>query len=439
MRKFARIVIVSGLAAGLIALAGCGGGGTTDGRIGGICSGGNCGGSPTPISNSATVDFGSSNQTIRGFGGADAWMPVMPAAEVSALFGTGANQIGLSILRGRIDPTSSTNWISELTNAQAAIATSSDVNIIASVWTPPAAMKSNDNVVMGSLNPSSYADYANYLESFVTYMANGGVNLYGISMQNEPDANVTYESCVWTPQQMDTFVAQNVSGVLTTRLIMPESESFTTSYSDVALSDPNAVGNIGIIAGHLYGATPSFYTNAENAGKEVWMTEHYLNPAGSQPTISDALQAAKEIHQSMTVGDYNAYVWWWVADWNPGTGVTNYGLVDTNNNPTYFGWAMAQFAHFIRPGYVRSNATDTSSNNVFISAYKGSSHFVIVAINMNTSPVNQTLTIANQSITSMTPYQTTSSSTMAQQSAVSVTGNQFSYTLPAQSIVTFVQ
>jgi len=423
------------MAVGLIALAGCGGsGGSTGGNTGG--AGGN-GGLSTPISNSATVDFGTSEQTIEGFGGADAWMPAMPAGEVASLFGTGANDIGLTILRGRIDPTS--NWTSELTNAKAAIAASSDVKIIATPWTPPASMKSNSSVVMGSLLSGSYLAYANYLESFVQYMASGGVNLYAISMQNEPDANVSYESCVWTPQQMDTWVAQNVNGVLTTKLIMPESESFTTSYADTALNDPNAVGKIDIIAGHLYGTSPSFNTAAENAGKEVWMTEHYLQPPnGAQPGISDALQAAEEIHNSLTVGDYNAYVWWWVADWDPGTGVTNYGLVNTSNNPTYYGWAMAQFSRFVRPGYVRSDVT-SSATNVFISAYKGNGHFVIVAINGNSAPVNQTVAIQSQSITSMTPYQTTSSSTVAQQSAVSVTGNQFSYTLPAQSIVTFVE
>ncbi len=431
MRKCGLVV----MAAGLIALAGCGGGGSTGGNTGG--AGGN-GGLSTPISNSATVDFGTSEQTIEGFGGADAWMPAMPAAEVASLFGTGANNIGLTILRGRIDPTSSANWISELTNAQAAIAASSEVKIIATPWTPPASMKSNNNVVMGSLNASSYAAYATYLESFVTYMANGGVNLYAISMQNEPDANVNYESCVWTPQQMDTWVAQN-AGALTTKLIMPESESFVPSYSNTALSDPTAAANISIVAGHLYGTSPSFNTAAENAGKEVWMTEHYLQPPpGAQPGISDALQAAEEIHNSLTTGDYNAYLWWWVADWNPGTGVTNYGLVDTNNAPTYYGWAMAQFSRFVRPGYVRSDVT-SSATNVFISAYKGNGHFVIVAINGNNAPVNQTVTIQSQSIASMTPYQTTSSSTMAQQSAISVTGNQFSYTLPAQSIVTFLE
>jgi glucuronoarabinoxylan endo-1,4-beta-xylanase len=396
------------------------------------------------VTNTATVDFGSSNQTIRGFGGADAWMPAMPTAEANALFGTGSGQIGLSILRVRIDPSTTATpnslWATELGNAQAAMAAGSSVSVIATPWTPPAAWKSNSNTVMGSLNTANYTDYANYLESFVTYMASGNppVNLYGISMQNEPDANVTYESCVWTGAQMDTWVAQLPSGLLTTKLIMPESESFTTSYSDPALNDSNAVGNISIIAGHLYGASPFYYTNAENAKKEVWMTEHYLTPAGAQPAMADALQAATEIHNSLTVGDYNAYVWWWVADWNPGSGITNTGLVDTNNNPTYYGWAMAQFSRFIRPGYVRNNVTN-SSTSVLVSAYSGNGHFVIVAVNTSSSNVDQTFNIQNQSLTSMTPYVTTASETVAAQTAVSVSGNQFTYTLPAQSIATFVQ
>src|SRR5271165_2355174 len=113
---------------------------------------------PPPIMGAmTTVDFGTVHQTIRGFGGADAWMPVMPSAEVNALFGTGAGQIGLSILRMRIDPVSSTNWSTELANAQDAIAAGSNVSVIATPWTPPAAMKSNNDIANGgSLNAGSY-------------------------------------------------------------------------------------------------------------------------------------------------------------------------------------------------------------------------------------------------------------------------------------------
>jgi O-glycosyl hydrolase len=61
------------------------------------------------------------------------------------------------------------------------------------------------------------------------------------------------------------------------------------------------------------------------------------------------------------VGSYNAYLWWWLADWNPGNGVTNYGLVDTSNNPTYYGYALAQFSKFVRPGSKRVSATASPS------------------------------------------------------------------------------
>ena len=177
-------------------------------------------------------------------------------------------------------------------------------------------------------------------------------------------------------------------------------------------------------------------------GKEVWQTEHYLSPSGSQPTISDALAAAKEIHESLVTGQYHAYLWWWLIDWNPGNGNTNYGLIDLNNSPTYYGYAVAQFAHFIQPGYVRTDVSPASpTGGVYISSYSNASpaHFVIVAINANTSAVSQPFTIANASVTSLTPYQTTSSGGLASQSAVAVSAGQFTYTLPAQSIVTFVQ
>ncbi len=394
---------------------------------------------PAGAQSTATINFGTTSQTIRGFGGATAWMPALSSTQANALFGTGAGQLGLTIHRMRIDDSSTTggssNWGAELTSAQAAAALGA-INI-ASPWGAPAVWKSNNNTVQGSLLTSHYADYANYLESFVTFMKNGGVNLYAISMQNEPDATVTYDSMVWNGSQMDTWVANN-SSVLTTKLMMPESESFITSLSDPALNDSNAVGKIGIIAGHIYGVQPSFYSNAVSKGKEVWMTEHYLTPSGSQPAIGDAIAAAEEVHNSLVTAQYNAYVWWWILDWNPGNGVTNFGLIDTNSNPTYYGYALAQFSKFVRPGYVRVSATANPNSNVFVSAYKGSTNSVIVAINGGGSAVNQPFSIQNQTVTAVTPFQTTSSAHVAQLSNANVTNNAFTYTLPAQSITTFV-
>lgn len=378
----------------------------------------------------ADVNFGSPAQTIEGFGGSTAWMPELTSAQANALFSNGDNQqMGLSLLRVRIDPGGSANWGTELANAQEASARGA--SIFATPWTPPASMKSNDSTIGGTLNTSEYAAYATYLESFVTFMKNGGISLYAISMQNEPDASVTYESCSWTGATMDTWVKNN-SSVITTKLIMPESESFNTGYSDPALDDSSAVGHIGIVAGHLYGTSPSYYTNAFSKGKQVWMTEHYLTGSG----ISGAVALAKEINDSMSIANYSAYLWWYIADW-PAESYT-YGLVDTNGNPTPNGYAMGQYAKFVRPGYVRANSTYNPSGSVYVTAYSGSGHYVIVAVNTGSSSVNQPFSMSGATVTTLTPYQTDSSHSMDQLTTVNVSNDTFTYTLPAQSITTFV-
>jgi glucuronoarabinoxylan endo-1,4-beta-xylanase len=424
--------------------------------------------------NQVTVDFGKTYQTIRGFGGSTAWLGQLTTAQATALFNQSSG-LGLSILRVRIDPegASSSNWVTgewtaELANAQEAMVANSNAIVIASPWTPPISMKNNStsqpyinpcspaaNYCGGYLDPSHYADYVNYLEDFVTYFKNNGVNLYAISMQNEPDWNPpanpnSYEACLWTPAQMDTWVALLTSGGATypfgtTKLIMPESLNFNPAQSNPTLADSSAAANVSIIAGHLYGASPSYATNAEAANKEVWMTEHATCESNCPaPSIADALASAEEVHNSMTVGYYNAYVWWWI--WNDlnASPTLNYGLINSSTTspaPTYYGAGVGQFSKFIQPGYVRVSATANPVSGVYVSAYSNSSpsHYVIVAINANTSTESLTFVLNNGTVTSVTPYETTSTAMITAQTAVSVSSGQFSYTLPAQSIVTFVQ
>ncbi|MGA8782226.1 MAG: hypothetical protein WB567_15845, partial [Terracidiphilus sp.] len=348
-----------------------------------------------------------------------------------------------------------------------ALSANSNAIVFATPWTPPLSMKtssasqpywsgspacgtggSGSDYCGGYLNPTSYADYAGYLEDFVTYFANNGVDLYAISMQNEPDyADVDYESCYWTPQQMDAWIASLAASPFgATKLIMPESFDFSVAQAQTAMDDPTAEPLIGILAGHLYGVSPTsaYYNLAQPDGKDVWMTEHSLTPAGSNPAIGDALALAEEIHNSMTVGYYNAYVWWWIWD-DPNDGI-NYGLINSNTTspaPTYYGYAIGQFSKFIQPGYVRASATANPASGVYVSAYNnpgsGTYHYVIVAINSNTSTENLTFNLNSGTATSLTPYETTAAGGLTPQTAVSVTGGQFTYTLPAQSIVTFVQ
>jgi len=420
----------------------------------------------TASAQNAVVNYGTAEQTIRGFGGATAWLGQLTVPQANALFSP-TSGLGLSVLRVRIDPTGSPtstppwattapntgSWLDEVTNAQNAVAANPKAIVMATPWTAPASLKSSSSsqpffsgtcspaagFCGGFLEPSNYATYAQYLEDFVTYFDNtAGFDLYAISMQNEPDfANVDYESCNWTAAQMDAWIATDAS-TLTTKLIMPESFQFIQAQSNTALEDPDAEPLISIIGGHLYGASPSPYTLAQQDRKELWMTEHMFTPAGSQPAIGDALQLAEEIHNSMVVGNYSAYVYWWI--WDDPADDINYGLINSSTTapvPTYYGDAIGQFSKFIQPGYVMVSASDPIPG-VFDSAYMGDGNLVIVAINSNTTATSFPVTIQGQAATSFTPYQTSATETMAQLTPVSVTGGSFTYSLPAQSITTFV-
>ena len=412
-----------------------------------------------PTAGTALIDFGAAEQTIDGFGGSEAWSGPMASATINELYGTAAGDLALTIMRVRIAPatwTSSTQtadtsqWTAELGNASAAQALGA--TIFASPWTPPPSMKidnasRSNGTESGILNPASYANFAAYLKAYVTYATSQGVNLYAVSMQNEPDWDpMTYESCLWTAGQFDTWLASYGSvptAGTSVKLMMPESFSFSPAMSATALNDPTAEPNIGIIAGHLYGASPTFPTLAKSMNKEVWETEHYLNSVNASNTatswstsIGDALAVAEEIHTAMTLGEYNAYNWWWFVNSNDNQPT---GLIDSSNNPTYFGLGMEHFSRFVRPGYMRYSATSNPVSGVYLSAYAGNGHQVIVVINANTTAVSLPIQIDNQTITSLTPYQTTSSASVAAQTAITVTGNSFTASVPPQSITTYVQ
>src|ERR1035441_2577752 len=195
---------------------------------------------------------------------------------------------------------------------------------------------------------------------------------------------------------------------------MPESESFTPAQASPTLNDLNAQGQVSIIAGHLYGVTPAPYSiPAGDSPKEIWMTE-YGPLSNAQLTFAGALSPyGLSIHNSLVNGQYNAYVWWGMFGQSNGscsTAAGTCGFVDSNGHVQPMGQIMGQYSMFIQPGYVRASATATPVSGVYVSAYTGqdqlaTQHYVIVAINTNTTVQNISFTLSDAptGISSMTP------------------------------------
>jgi glucuronoarabinoxylan endo-1,4-beta-xylanase len=374
-----------------------------------------------------TVFLDSVQQYIRGFGAANilSWRPDMTSDEVSKAFGTGPGQVGFTMLRLRVPYTDNVGeFAANVPTAK--LAESMGAIVFASPWTPPPAMKSNNNIVGGMLNESSYAAYAAHLKGFADYMAENGAPLYAISLQNEPDANVSYESCSWNATQFLNFTKNNAAAI-GIRVIMPESENFQHALSDPTLNDSAAAANVAIIAGHIYGGGLGPYPLATSKGKEIWMTEHL----DTDTSWAAVLATGTEIHNCMVAG-MNAYVWWYI--------VRFYGPIGEDGNVTKRGYIMSQYARFVRPGFYRIKCNSQPQRNVYLTSYKdsSSSKVVIVALNTNSSPIEQAFSITGGRMTIFIPYTTSVSKNCEQGDAVSVTNGSCTVTLDPSSVTTFV-
>ena len=57
---------------------------------------------------------------------------------------------------------------------------------MASPWSPPAWMKSNNSSIGGRLKSEYYDVYADYLIKYILSMKDEGIQIYSITVQNEP-------------------------------------------------------------------------------------------------------------------------------------------------------------------------------------------------------------------------------------------------------------
>lgn len=384
---------------------------------------------PDALAQTVNVNPGTSYQLIRGFGGHNGagWIADLTPAQVDTAFGNGPGQMGLSLMRMRIDP-SSGNWSRQVPTAK--LAKAKGVTLFATPWSPPASMKTNNNVVGGRLKVASYADYATHLLNFASYMKSNGAELYGLSVQNEPDIVVTYESCEWNANEFIDFLKTQGPRFDAIKLMAPESFNFKKTLSDPLLNDASAAPQFDIVSGHLYGPLPSDYPLARSKGKELWMTEHYIDSNADANDWLKALPVAVEVHRSMAA-NYNAYVWWYIR--------RSYGLMTEDSLISKRGHIMAQYAKYVRPGYVRIAATEKPHADVFVSAYKSpEGKIAIVSVNNGTSQRKVDLTFGAGVATGFAVYRTTATENGAFAGTVPVVSGVASVTMEPASVYTFV-
>jgi O-glycosyl hydrolase len=279
-------------------------------------------------------------------------------------------------------------------------------------------------------------------------MASNGAIIDIVSIQNEPDWQVTYESCDYTANDFVQFF-KAPGEIIGAKVAAPESLNFNQTMTNAILSDDIAANSIDIVAGHIYGGGTAKLPLAEQKNKEIWMTEYLLNlntgnaGAAAWSTYSESakwtesITMLKSIHDSMMV-NWNAYVWWYLQRYYSFIGDGEQGTV--NGEVTKRGIGFSHFSKFVRPGYKRVEAIENPRSGIYVSAYTGEGKTIINAINISGSAVSQQFSIEGTSATSVIPYVTSETLSMQKQASITIIPeiDGFNISLPAKSITTFI-
>jgi O-glycosyl hydrolase len=432
----------------------CKGSGAHTAGTGGTPSGSAAGALGTP---NVSIDTTTQYQTIDGFGffGAmDVWWSD-PSKLYSDSWGNLViNDLGITIWRSEYyseEAKQDANWAKQKPVVQGLKAVADAANVplkfILTVWSPPSSMKCTVASVQagtkrctahpdglkngGTLDPSKYAAYAQWLEQGVKNYADAGISLYAISPQNEPMFVEPYNSCVYDVDatKLNSYAKMIEAVIPAVRKVDPGVKIFGTEnmlglegqphfYSQYM--DSSGWGNLDILAYHGYqdGVAPTagsqlatywkyVRTNWDTPhAKTAWMTE----TSGYTDTWSDSKGAralAFAIYAALSYGQVSAWVWWQGSEL--GGRPDQEGLM---GGTQYLGkryYVSKNFYRYIRPGAKAVKVTTTDSS-IFLVAFTnpGSGAFTIVAI--NTSASDKTLTIGGANVPqSFTAYRTSSS------------------------------
>lgn len=346
-------------------------------------------------------------QLVKGFGGM--YNPVIWCGgflinntEMEKMYGK--DGLGYSILRLMIYPNKE-DWKCDVEAAK--IAQNNGAIIFACPWDCTDELSETIKVNgkdYKHLKKDNYEAYAKHLIDYINFMKNNGVDIYAVSVQNEPDMEFTY----WYPNEVVDFLKQYGSKIRETgvKLMSPESCGTSPEYTDPVINDSEAFAQTDILVGHLYQGfidlNDAYAKNRHDyicnlysrlQGKSWWMTEHLFNDGESSDNPSDWVfrnwdyclnHLGKEIQMCMQ-GYCSAYVYWYMKRF--------YGLIGDNDKRSGVsegeisknGYIMAHFSQYATNKTRIESSTDNT--NVLSTAYisNDASEITVVLLNLTNS------------------------------------------------------
>lgn len=303
------------------------------------------------------------------------------------------------------------------------------LHIVATSWSAPAWMKSNENLIGGSLLEQYESVYADYLVKYIDAYRSHGIPIFALTLQNEPAfVPLTYPGMGMTAEQRTRLIAQYVGPRLASRKPVTHIMEWDHNWShpeqpSSVLSDPDAARYIDSVAWHCYEGSPYAQSRLHRAfpQKDTYITECSGGDWASS-VHGELLWFSRDLLITGIRQWARGVIYWNLAldeNYGPHFGgcATCKGMVTIDSrtgavsrNDYYY--AIAHFSRFVLPGALRVRSTETDkgiANVAFQNTVDGS----IVLVLVNSNKEVRSVSVADDSY-------------------------RFEYTVPAQSVVTFV-
>ncbi len=249
------------------------------------------------------------------------------------------------------------------------------LKIFASPWSPPGWMKTSKQMNFGGkLLPECRPAWANYYCRYVKAYAEEGIPIWGLSVQNEPEATQTWDSCIYTGEEERDFVRDFLGPTLHHQglghlrvIIWDHNRDRMYERAKAVLDDPQAAKYVWGTGFHWY--VGDHFDNVQRV-HDAFPDKALLFTEGCQeggPHLGDWMVG--ERYANSMINDLNRWTVGWV-DWNllldeqgGPNHVGNYCsapvIADTQKgdfdgvtfNPSYY--YIGHFSRFIRPGAER--------------------------------------------------------------------------------------
>jgi len=294
------------------------------------------------------------------------------------------------------------------------------LTLFASPWSPPAFMKTNGEMLHGGkLKPEFRQAWANYYPKFIKAYEREGIHIWGITVQNEPMATQTWESCIYSAEDERDFLKHFLGPTLereglADRKIIAWDHNRDLIYQRVStiLADPEAARYVWGIGFHWYEPWSGGSMMFDNVRlvRETFPEKKLIFTEGTPDSFkADDIRNWRlgEYYGRSMINDFNDGAVGW-TDWNvlldeqggpnhvgnycfaPVHADTRTGELIYTNSYHYIG----HFSKFVRPNARRIVSSPSRSQLLSTAFVNPDGKVAVVVMNPTDKPTNYFLWLA---------------------------------------------